>query len=41
MSVPTPGRRIPKTLNVPYDSGLAIVADPVAHRAAFGVNART
>jgi glutamate/tyrosine decarboxylase-like PLP-dependent enzyme len=28
-----------KTLNVPYDSGLAIVADPVAHRAAFGVNA--
>jgi glutamate/tyrosine decarboxylase-like PLP-dependent enzyme len=28
-----------KTLNVPYDSGLAIVADPVAHRAAFGVQA--
>ena len=28
-----------KTLNVPYDSGLAIVRDPVAHRAAFGVRA--
>ena len=28
-----------KTLNVPYDSGLAIVADPVAHRAAMGVTA--
>ncbi len=28
-----------KTLNVPYDSGLAIVADPVAHRAALGVHA--
>jgi glutamate/tyrosine decarboxylase-like PLP-dependent enzyme len=27
-----------KTLNVPYDSGLAIVADPVAHRAPFGVH---
>lgn len=28
-----------KTLNVPYDSGLAIVADPVAHRGAMGVTA--
>lgn len=28
-----------KTLNVPYDSGLAIVADPVVHRAALGVHA--
>lgn len=28
-----------KWLNVPYDSGLAIVADPVAHRAALGVAA--
>jgi glutamate/tyrosine decarboxylase-like PLP-dependent enzyme len=28
-----------KTLNVPYDSGLAIVADPVVHRAAMGVHA--
>lgn len=28
-----------KTLNVPYDCGLAIVADPLAHRAAFGVHA--
>ncbi|MEZ5184447.1 MAG: pyridoxal-dependent decarboxylase [Candidatus Nanopelagicales bacterium] len=28
-----------KTLNVPYDSGLAIVADQLAHRAAFGVHA--
>lgn len=28
-----------KALNVPYDSGLAIVADPLAHRAAFGVHA--
>jgi aromatic-L-amino-acid decarboxylase len=28
-----------KWLNVPYDSGLAIVAHPEAHRAAFGVHA--
>jgi glutamate/tyrosine decarboxylase-like PLP-dependent enzyme len=28
-----------KTLNVPYDSGLAIVADPVVHRATLGVHA--
>jgi glutamate/tyrosine decarboxylase-like PLP-dependent enzyme len=28
-----------KWLNVPYDSGLAVVADPVAHRAALGVTA--
>jgi len=28
-----------KTLNVPYDSGLAIVADPLAHRGAMGVTA--
>jgi aromatic-L-amino-acid decarboxylase len=28
-----------KWLNVPYDCGLAIVADPQAHRAAFGVHA--
>ena len=28
-----------KTLNVPYDSGLAIVADSRAHRAALGVHA--
>jgi len=28
-----------KTLNVPYDSGLAIVADPAVHRAALGVHA--
>ena len=27
-----------KTLNVPYDSGLAIVADRAAHRAAFGAS---
>ena len=27
-----------KTLNVPYDSGVAIVADPVAMRSAFGVH---
>jgi glutamate/tyrosine decarboxylase-like PLP-dependent enzyme len=26
-----------KTLNVPYDCGFAIVRDPVAHRATFGV----
>ncbi len=28
-----------KTLNVPYDSGLAIVSDPAAHRGAFGARA--
>lgn len=28
-----------KTLNVPYDSGIAIVADPTWSRAAFGVHA--
>ncbi len=28
-----------KTLNVPYDSGLAFVADSVAHRAAMGIHA--
>ncbi len=28
-----------KTLNVPYDSGLAIVADATTHRAAMGVHA--
>ncbi len=28
-----------KWLNVPYDSGLAVVADPVAHRTALGVGA--
>ena len=28
-----------KTLNVPYDSGLAIVADPTMHRAAMGIHA--
>lgn len=28
-----------KTLNVPYDSGLAIVADPVVHRATLGIHA--
>ncbi len=28
-----------KTLNVPYDSGLAIVADPIAHRASLGIHA--
>jgi glutamate/tyrosine decarboxylase-like PLP-dependent enzyme len=28
-----------KTLNVPYDSGLAFVADSAAHRAALGVHA--
>ncbi len=28
-----------KTLNVPYDSGLAIVADPAVHRATMGVHA--
>ena len=28
-----------KWLNVPYDSGLAIVNNPPAHRAAFGLNA--
>ncbi len=28
-----------KTLNVPYDSGIAIVADPIWSRAAFGVEA--
>lgn len=28
-----------KTLNVPYDSGLAIVRDPAAHHAAFSVRA--
>ena len=28
-----------KTLNVPYDCGIAIVADPAAMRAAFGVHA--
>jgi glutamate/tyrosine decarboxylase-like PLP-dependent enzyme len=28
-----------KTLNVPYDSGLAFVADSVVHRAALGVHA--
>ncbi len=28
-----------KTLNVPYDCGVAIVADPVALRSAFGVHA--
>ena len=28
-----------KTLNVPYDCGVAIVADPVAMRSAFGVQA--
>jgi glutamate/tyrosine decarboxylase-like PLP-dependent enzyme len=28
-----------KLLNVPYDSGLAIVANPAAHRAAMGVRA--
>ncbi len=27
-----------KTLNVPYDSGVVICADPVAHRAALGVH---
>jgi glutamate/tyrosine decarboxylase-like PLP-dependent enzyme len=26
-----------KTLNVPYDTGLACVRDPAAHRAAFGI----
>ncbi len=26
-----------KTLNVPYDCGFAIVADPAAHRATFGI----
>jgi len=30
-----------KTLNVPYDSGLAFVADSTAHRAALGVHPRT
>lgn len=28
-----------KTLNVPYDCGVAIVADPIAMRSAFGVHA--
>ena len=28
-----------KTLNVPYDSGLAIVADPTVHRSAMGIHA--
>ncbi len=28
-----------KWLNVPYDSGVAVVADPAAHRAAMGVTA--
>lgn len=28
-----------KTLNVPYDCGIAVVADPVAMRSAFGVHA--
>lgn len=28
-----------KTLNVPYDCGLAIVADPAVHRAALGIHA--
>ncbi len=28
-----------KTLNVPYDSGLAFVADSTAHRAAMGIHA--
>lgn len=28
-----------KTLNVPYDSGLAVVRDPAAHHAAFSVRA--
>lgn len=28
-----------KTLNVPYDCGIAVVADPTAMRAAFGVHA--
>jgi len=28
-----------KTLNVPYDSGLAFVADPLAHRGAMGIHA--
>ena len=27
-----------KTLNVPYDSGIVICADPAAHRAALGVH---
>jgi glutamate/tyrosine decarboxylase-like PLP-dependent enzyme len=27
-----------KTLNVPYDSGVVICADPIAHRAALGVH---